>query len=71
VKAGIVIETWKQSIFEKRLKDAGYAFTTSQGIMMGTLSIYVIIEDGQAGEPEKLAGIVRAANDYAARSKLH
>ncbi len=74
MKAGIVIETWKQKIFEKLLTEAGYSFKRGKGLIANTMNLYVEIDDkliGSAGEPEKLAGVVRAANDAAARSKLH
>lgn len=31
MKAGIILDNWKQSIFERRLKEAGYSWTISQG----------------------------------------
>lgn len=70
MKAGIAIDDWKQSIFEKALTEAGYIFERGRTITAGSLVLYVIIED-VPGAAEKLAMVVQEANTAAARSKLH
>lgn len=65
VKAGIVIDDWKQPIFERHLKEGGYECTAEPGLMEGTLLLVVITE-----RIAELAAACKAANDEAARSKL-
>lgn len=58
--AGIAIDTWKQVIFERRLKD--YKFETKPGLAEGTLIIYVYTNDLKT-----LMSVVQAANTEAAK----
>lgn len=62
MKAGIVIDSWKKDIFERRLKEAGYEFQTSAGPVVDTTTIVVTTEGFTA-----LREIVQAANDEAAK----
>ena len=73
MKVGIVIETRKQKIFEKLLTEAGYSFKRGKGLIANSMNLYVEIDDHQvgAGEPEKLAAVVRKAQEKAALSKLN
>lgn len=64
MKAGIVIDYWKLSIFESHLKRAGYAYTVGPGLTTETQLITVVTEDVKA-----LAAIVRSANRAAAKTK--
>ena len=62
--AGIAIDSWKESIFEHRLKAAGYDFTKGPGVTEDTLMLKVTTND-----PKSLYDVVRAANQEAARVK--
>jgi hypothetical protein len=62
--AGIMIDSWKLSIFERRLVSAGYAFTTGAGVTNDTLLLKVKTDDLKA-----LEVVVRAANEEAAHIK--
>ena len=66
MKIAIAIDDWKLPIFERHLTGAGYFYTRGNGLTDGTLFLYVVTND----DPQKLEGVVRAANDEAARSKL-
>lgn len=63
MKAVIAIDAWKLSIFERRLAEAGYAYTTGPGLTQDTLFLTVTTE-----HPGALESIVRAANAEAART---
>lgn len=62
--AGIVIDDWKLSIFERHLSAAGYNYTTGSGVTEDTLLLKVKTENMKA-----LEVVVRAANDEAARTR--
>ncbi len=62
--AGIAIDDWKLSIFERKLAAAGYAFTTGAGVTDDTLLLKVETDNLKA-----LEVVVRAANEEAARIK--
>lgn len=59
--AGIAIDTWKRSIFERHLKQAGYAFEDAGQLTTGTRLLRVTTENLEA-----LAEVVKAANTEAA-----
>lgn len=62
--AGVVIDDWKQDIFERVLKQAGYAYTVHDGFIKGTKLIKVTTDYVPA-----LAGVIRSANVECARTK--
>lgn len=64
MKAGIIIDYWKLSIFESHLKRAGYVYNVGPGITAETKLITVVFEDKDAVEK-----VVREANTTAARTK--
>jgi|GEM_PF-1628181 len=59
IKAGIVIDSYKLPVFERRLRAVGYAFEQHLGIVKSTLFLTVLIE---AGNTDALADIIKAAN---------
>lgn len=63
MKAGIAIDRWKLSIFERHLAQNGYTWTNAGGLTEGTLLLTVETENAEA-----LGVVVRAANDEAART---
>lgn len=63
MKAAIVIDAWKLSIFERHLSQAGYAYEKGAGITAGTLSLYVVTENVEA-----LAVVTKAASVEAAKT---
>jgi hypothetical protein len=63
-KAGIVIDSWKEPIFERHLKQGGYVFEKLNGPASNMLSLFVETTNLQA-----LAHVVKAANDEAAQTK--
>lgn len=62
--AGIAIDDRKLPIFERRLSEAGYTYTTSAGLTKNTLLLKVETSDIKA-----LEVIVRAANDEARKMR--
>lgn len=64
MKAGIVIEDWKLSIFERHPKQAGYSFTNAGGLMPGTILLTVEFSDSNV-----LQHVVRAAQLEAQKAK--
>lgn len=64
IKAGVVIDSWKRPIFEKRLKDAGYTWKLCPGVTPDTLSFIV-----KTTSAKELEVVVRAANAEAAKSR--
>lgn len=62
-KAGIVIDEWKMPIFERRLKQAGYAFENAGLLTAGTLVLLVDTTNLVA-----LGEVVKAANTEAAQT---
>ncbi len=63
MRAGIVIDSWKRSIFERHLTVAGHEFGVGPGPVKDTLTIFVDVDD-----PMVLAPTVLAANTEAART---
>lgn len=63
MKAGIVIDTWKRSIFERHLRQAGYDFDCPGPLGHDTLLLRV-----DTPYPEALHAVVAAANGEAART---
>lgn len=63
MKAGIAIDPWKLSIFDRHLTAAGYAYTNTGKMEDGVLLITVLTENVQA-----LALVVHAANTEAAQT---
>lgn len=61
MRAGIAIDSWKLSIFERHLTDAGFAYEKGAGLAPDTLMLYV-----QTASIEALEPVVRAAIDEAA-----
>lgn len=66
IRAGIMIDSWKLPVFKKRLKKAGYSFEKGDGVVPGTLSLYV-----ETNNTIKLQKVVEEANRECARSKMH
>lgn len=64
--AAIVIDAWKLAIFKKHLGDNHYPFTQFDGPAHGTLTLHVVSDDF-----EKLAIVVKSANNEAARAGKH
>lgn len=62
-KAVIAIDSWKLSIFDRHLTQAGYAYGRGLGLTEGTLFLSIETENLQA-----LEVVVRAANAEAART---
>jgi hypothetical protein len=62
-KAGIVIDGWKLSIFERHLSQAGYAYDKGPGLTPHTLILSVETESLEA-----LGIVVKAANNEAAKT---
>jgi len=63
MKAGIVIDDWKLSIFERHLSQAGYSYDKCTGITADTLILKVKTENVKA-----LEVVVRSANTEASRT---
>lgn len=63
MKAGIIIDDWKLSIFERHLKQGGYVYEQLPGIVPKTLSLFV-----QTTNLKALGVVVKAANTEAART---
>jgi hypothetical protein len=61
MKAGIVIDDWKLSIFERHFKQSGYAFENAGKLTTGTLLLKV-----ETSNLEALGEVVKAANTEAA-----
>jgi hypothetical protein len=65
VKVAVAIDAWKLPIFVRHLLGAGYAFDEGSGLTADTLHLYIVTDD-----LARLDGVVRAANNEAARSKM-
>lgn len=63
VKAAIVIDDWKESIFERHLAQSGYGYDKYPGLTAGTWLLRVNTPNLVA-----LEGVVRAANTEAAQT---
>ena len=61
MKAGIVIDAWKLSIFERHLTQSGYQFVNVGPFTAGTLALTVNTDNTEA-----LQVVVKAANTEAA-----
>lgn len=62
-KAAIAIDSWKLPIFERHLKQSGYAYEQGKGLTQDTMFLYVDTENVVA-----LETVVRAANTEAAKT---
>lgn len=62
-KAGIAIETWTLSIFERHLKQAGYTFKNTGNLTPDTLLLTV-----ETTNSEALAEVLKAAFGESART---
>ena len=62
-KAGIAIEKWKLSIFERHLKQAGYTFKNTGDLTPDTLLLSV-----ETTNTEALTEVLKAAMTEAART---
>lgn len=60
MKAAVAIENWKQSIFERHLKQNGYEFKQSGSITEDSMLLTVTTENVEA-----LAIVLQKANDEA------
>ena len=60
MRAGIAIDAWKLSIFDRHLTSAGYAYTDGPGLTQDTRLLTVSTENVEA-----LEVVVRAANTEA------
>ncbi len=63
MKIGIAIDDWKLQIFERHLKQSGYAFVNAGAFTPGALILSVETANAAA-----LAEVVKAANAEAART---
>lgn len=61
---GIAIDSWKLTIFTRRLKAAGHAFTTHPGVTPDTLLLKV-----EVTSPDALQETVKTANQEAANAR--
>lgn len=61
MKAGIALDNWKFSIFERHLKQSGYAFTKSNGLTKNSIILSV-----ETPSIEALGEVVKAADAEAA-----
>jgi len=66
MKAAIVIDSWKLSIFKKTLDEEGYKYTEFNGPTDDCITLQVI-----TGSIAKLKPVVERMNAEAARSKRH
>ena len=64
MKAGIAIDDWKLSIFDRHLSQAGYSYEKGPGVTSDTLFLTVTTDDAAA-----LEKVVRSANIEAAARK--
>lgn len=62
-QAGIAIDGWKLSIFDRHLTQAGYIYEKVPGFTPDAIFLVVCTENVTA-----LAGVVKAANDEAAQT---
>ncbi len=65
MKAAIFINDWKLAIFARHLTQAGYKFTNQAGLTADTRLLSVETDNLNA-----LAGVVRAANTEAAKTRM-
>ena len=63
MKAGIAIDPWKLSIFERHLTQAGYVYTLAGSSASEFMTISVVTENVEA-----LGEVVKAANSEAAKT---
>lgn len=63
MKVGIVVDTWKLSIFERRLTRAGYSYTNFGEMTEGVTTLTVVTDN-----PEALLAVTQAANTEAAQT---
>lgn len=66
MKAAIVIDDWKLSIFKKILDGEGYEYTEIKGPIARCITLQVETDD-----IEKLRPIVERMQHEAARSRMH
>ena len=62
--AGVVLDSWKLSIFKKHLDGAGYSYTEHPGITKSTLILKV-----KCKWISELQPIIEAANEECARER--
>jgi hypothetical protein len=65
-KAGIAIDSWKLSIFERHLNEGGYAFEQRPGLVPSGGTITLLVETSNL---HALYMVIREANNEAARVK--
>ena len=70
-KAGIIIDKWKLSIFERHLREAKREFTVKPGVTDDTLTIFAPYDGDTPGDMQALGGVVRRANAEAAATPPH
>lgn len=70
-KAGIIIDKWKLSIFERHLREAKREFTVKPGVTDDTLTIIAPYDGDIPGDMQALGGVVRRANTEAAATPPH
>jgi len=66
MKAAIVLDDWKLSIFTQALDDAGFAYEQSPGVTSDTVTLSVSHEPAQLAQ---LSNVVWSAQADAAKSK--
>lgn len=64
MKAGIMIDKYKFTIFQKHLTEAGYSFETCEGLTEDTYLLKV-----DTYYPEQLESIINKANEECKRIK--
>lgn len=63
MQAAIAIDTWKLSIFERHLRQSGYAYSKANGLTDNTMMLSVATNNMEA-----LGEVVKAANTEAAKT---
>lgn len=63
MRAGVAIDSWKLSIFEKHLTEAGYTYETRPGVTSDSLMLHVVVDNSSLHDLHKA---VLAANTEAA-----
>ncbi len=66
LKAGVVLDSWKLPIFERRLKEAGYSWEQHPGVTDDTTLLQV-----STNSITELHAVITAAQLEAAKSKKH
>ena len=66
MKVGIAIDEWKLAIFDRRLTQAGYAYSNAGRLTADTLLLKI-----ETDNPIALEQVIRAAQAEAAQERSH